>query len=31
MTLTCEYDQASIDTFTYVFDDYKTRHLCTKR
>ncbi|KAJ5186521.1 hypothetical protein N7449_011285 [Penicillium cf. viridicatum] len=23
-TLTCEYDQASIDTFTYVFDAYKT-------
>ncbi|KAJ5957720.1 hypothetical protein N7501_011999 [Penicillium viridicatum] len=23
-TLTCEYDQDSIDTFTYVFDAYKT-------
>ncbi|CAI7605209.1 unnamed protein product [Penicillium palitans] len=23
-TLTCEYDQASIDTFTYTFDAYKT-------
>ncbi|KGO59552.1 Tannase/feruloyl esterase [Penicillium expansum] len=23
-TLTCEYDQASIDTFTYSFDAYKT-------